>query len=619
MTQLSEKATAAAAALSAIAALLLGLMGERTGLLVFSALLPLALLALAVALVAWTRARLGRLAEEERRDAELAKTEQPGAALFEASETEPFSLDRTTAQIEQWAVPTVPLLLSAAFGWAAWRLFHGTDALLAQPREGLLAAAALGGLAFVLFLFSRYLLGVARAPNERLARAPGIILGLTSLGAAAGAITAVATHLGYPVADRWLARGLIGVLALLAAEMFILFLLSLYAPRSRQRGPRMPYESRLGALLTDPATWARSLAESFDYQFGVSVSETASMRFLRRALLPLVMLQLVLFYLMSCLVFLGPEEEGILEQLGRPHPTRAHLTSGFHAKAPWPFATVRRVPAKRVLTARVGFEPEGDEIRPATLLWTVPHYRQEDTFVTAGETVGGEGDATSVGLVSFNAPVEYRVTNLLQFIYGHAEPGALVRDLAYRALTRELASRNLVHVLGADRLEVGARVRERIQHDADQRGLGIAVLFVGVQGVHPPVAVAPAFQSVVGALEQREAMILEAHAYANSTIPLATAEAARLRSEAGAVKVRRSVLAQADADLFEKRLLTYRSSPVVFTSDLYLGAITRALAGTRKFVVDHDKAREVLTFNFEEKAYPDLFDLGPAPEEVTAP
>lgn len=619
MTRVTEKANATAAACALLGAIVLALLSQRTGLLVFSGLQPLALLGLTVAWVAWLRARLGRLANEERRDAELARTEQKTAALFESSDTEPFSIGRTVTQLETWAVPALPLLLALVSGYWAWHLLAAEAVPPTAPRESLLGAAALGGLAFVLFLISRYLLGLARNPEERLARAPGVVLGLASLGAAAGVATSVATHLGYPLADRLAYRVLAGLLGVLALEQFALFIMALYAPRSRQLGPRMSYESRLGAFLTDPAAWARNLAESFDYQFGVSVSETASMRFLRRALLPLLMLQAVLFYLMSCLVFLGPEEAGILEHLGRPHPTRGQLASGFHLKAPWPFETVRRVPAKRVLIARVGFEPEADEIRPATLLWTVPHYRQEDTFLTASAANHAEGDATAVGLVSFNVPVEYRVTNVLQFIYGHAEPGELVRDLAYRALTRELSSRDFVQVLGPDRLKVGEQVRQRIQHEADQRGLGVEILFVGVQGVHPPVAVAPAFQSVVGALEQREASILEAQAYTNSTLPMAAAEADRLRAEALARKFRRSALAEADADLFSRRIAAYQVAPAVFTSDLYLGSVTRALGGARKFIIDHPRAREVLTFNFEEKAYPDLFDLGPTPEEGPRP
>ncbi len=619
MTRLTEKATATAAITAFVAALVLHVLGQRTGLLVMGALQPFAVLGLVVAWVAWLRARLGRLSADERRDADLARTEQTTGALFEAADAEPFSTARTAAQVERWAVPTVPLVLAVTLGFVAWRGWNSDDALLAQPAESLLGAASLGGLAFGLFLISRYLLGLARNPTERLARAPGVVLGLASLGAAAGAATAVATHLGFAAADRGLAHLLWIVLGVLAIEQLALFLVTLYAPRSRRQGLPLPYESRLGALLTDPAAWARQLADSFDYQFGVRVSESVSMRFLRRALLPLVLLQTVVLYLMSCLVFLGPEEAGILEHLGRPHPTRGALTSGFHLKAPWPFETVRRVPAQRILVARVGFEPEADEMRPATLLWTVPHYRQEDTFLTASAASAQEGDATSVGLLSFNAPVEYRITNVYQFIYGHAEPGALVRDMAYRALTRELAGRDFVQVLGADRLSVGEQVRQRIQQDADRHGLGIEVLFVGVQGVHPPVAVAPAFQSVVGALEQREASILEARAYTNSTLPLANAEADRVRLVAEGGRVRQAELAKADADLFAQRLEAYRVAPAVFTSDLYLGTVVRALSGTRKFILDHPQAREVLTFNFEEKAYPDLFDLGPPPEEDARP
>mgnify|MGYP000927419088 FL=1 len=158
-----------------------------------------------------------------------------------------------------------------------------------------------------------------------------------------------------------------------------------------------------------------------------------------------------------------------------------------------------------------------------------------------------------------------------------------------------------------------------VQQGADQHGLGVEILFVGVQGVHPPVAVAPAFQSVVGALEQREADLLAARAYTNSILPLAEAEAGRIRLEAEAARVRRAALAGGDADLFARRLEAYRVSPVVFTSDLYLGTVARALRGARKFILDHPRAREVLTFNFEEKAYPDLFDLGPLPEEEPRP
>lgn len=619
MTRLSEKAAALAAGCALVSALVLNVVAQRTHLASVAALQPFALLGLLVAWVAWLRARLDRLADEERRDSERTRPAATDSALFSNPETDPFSVGRTAAHVERWAVPAVPLVLALVFGFWSVRGWRSTEFLLATPREGLLGAASLGGLAFVTFLLSRYLLGLARQDNERLARAPGVVLGLTSLGAAAAAGGAVALHLSWPVVDHVLARSLYFVLAVLAVEQVALLLGTLYAPRSRQQGPRMPYESRLGALLTDPAAWARGLAESFDYQFGTGVAESISMRFLRRAVLPLVLVQGALLYLMSCLVFLGPEETAILEHLGRPHPTRSELGSGFHLKAPWPFETIRRVPAKRIQVVRIGFEAAPEEIRPATLLWTVPHYREEDTFVTASASSSREGEAISVGLISFNVPVEYRVTNLMQYVYGHLRPDEWVRDLAYRALTRELASRDFVPVVGPARLQVSQQVQRRVQQEADAQGLGVEILFVGVQSVHPPVSVAPAFQSVVGALEQREAAILEARAYTNSALPVARAEADRVRLEAEAARLRRVEIARADADLFQHRLEAYRVAPDVFTRDLYLSSLTRALRGVRKYILDHPQANEVLTFNFEEKAYPDLFDLGPLPEEDERP
>jgi membrane protease subunit HflK len=622
MTRISEKAMAAAAALSAVAAVVAALVGGRTGLLAFAALLPLAIFSLLLSLFSWGRLRLQRLAAEEQRDAALARTERPDSALFEGGETDPFSLGRTARQFETFVVPAFPVLLALGFGLWAWQLYHHWPLALATPREPLFACAFLAGLAFLLFLLSRYLLGLARDPAQRLVRAPGIAIGLTSLGAFAGALAAVAVQVGLRGADRVLAYALTGVLALLAVENLCFFLVSLYAP-GRGRRQNVAYESRLGAFVTDPATWARDLAQSFDYQFGTRTAESTSYRFLRGAVVPLLLFQLGTLYFMSSLVFLGPEEEGILERFGRPHPTRWHLTSGFCLKAPWPFETVRRVPARRVLTAHVGFEGDDAGPRRDTLLWTIPHYKNEESFVTASRpsagTAASVADATSVGLISFNLPVEYRITNVYAYVYRHQDPPGLLRDLAYRALTREVAARDLVDLLGQHRLEISGPIQARLQSDADALGLGVEILFVGLQGVHPPVAVAEAFQSVVGALEEREASILAARAYTNSVLPVAAANADRIRFEGEANRVRRATTSQAEAQLFDQRLIAYRRAPAVFTSGLYLSTLRDALSGVRKYIVDHRNAREVLYFDFKEKPFPDLFELGPAPADGEHP
>ena len=95
--------------------------------------------------------------------------------------------------------------------------------------------------------------------------------------------------------------------------------------------------------------------------------------------------------------------------------------------------------------------------------------------------------------------------------------------------------------------------------------------------------------------------------------PLALAGCDKARVEAEAHRFRRKALAEAEAYQYAKRLEAFAKSPTVFRSRLYLDSLRDALAGTRKFIVDSPGGGEVLTFDFQEKAFPDLFDLAPAP------
>ncbi len=620
MTKSLEKTLWAAAALAALSGGLNAALAARTQLLHLDALAVAAGWSLVLGFACAVRARLVRLTREEEQDRARAATTSTTGALFSAGDAEPFSSARTLAHLDRFAWPALALALSVALGTAAYALWTADTANAEPPANPLLAASFLFGEAFALFLFSRYLIGLARTPGADSARAPGLALGVFALAAAAGALSALAAHLGWPVADRWLARALPVAWALLAAEQFFLFLVSLYAPARRRGAP--PIESRLAAWLTDPAEWTRDVAASLDYQFGVQAGHGALLRLLRRALLPLLAVQALLMYALSSLVFLGPGEEAIRERWGRPLAQDWQLTSGFHLKAPWPFETVRRLPARRILNVQVGYAADDGAHRPDVLLWTVPHFREEDVFVSAtrGPSKGGAAsEATSVSLVSVNLPVEYRITNLLDYAYRHSEPDALVRDLAYRALTREIAARDLLDLLGPDRLAVSGAVKAALQREADARGLGIEILFVGLQGVHPPVTVAESFQSVIGALEQKEAMILGARAYAASAKPLSEAEAARRVWAAEADRVRVRERAAADAQLFTRLRDAQQAAPEVLRQDLKLAALADALADRAFTVIAHRDAKQTLYFDLKAKDLPELYELAPMPMGDTHP
>jgi len=619
MTKLPERMAAAAAALTLVVTVVDVLLAGQTGLLVFRALLPYSFWTLALCAVAFARSRIARLAEEEKRDA-AAGGGRGESALFAGTtdDLEALWIARSREQFERFVVPAVTPLIAIALGAWSWRLLRELPTFSTVPQDRLLAAAFLGGQAFLLFLFSRYLIGLARDAERRFLRGPGIASGVLCFASLFAMLGAIASELAWSPADRWTAQALVVVVLLIAAENALRFLIAAYSPR-RQQAFGTAYESRIGGLLADPATWARNIAQTLDYQFGFNVSHTWFYRFLESALVPLVVVQLVALYLMSSLVFIGPEEEGILERFGKPLAGAWHLDSGFHLKRPWPFETVRRLPSKRVQTVNVGYDP-GTNAAPRVLLWTVAHYRNEDLFLTASAPdAAADGDAGNqsvpVSLISLNIPVEYRITNIYSHVYGFADPVETLRGIAYRAITRELDSRDLTDLLTASRLDLARLLRANIQAEADRLGLGVDILFVSLRGIHPPVPVADAFQSVVGAMEEREAQILDARAYAASKIPVAAAEAARTRREAQAYRDRRVALASAEATQFEKRLGAYRQAPDVFKSRQYLASLRDALSNTRKYIVDAPASEEIIYLNLEDKSLPGLFDMGPSPEE----
>jgi len=593
------------------------LLWQRLSLPVVAALLPYLLVSLIVNVLVFARIRLKRLTDDEKRAEALERIEQPESSVFGSGEgPEPFTSARSQEQFEKYIVPAMSLVLALVQGVAAWMLYRTTATQVTNPTQPLLAAAFMAGQAFAFFLLSRYMLGLGRTETGRLMRGSGLYLGLLCYASLLAGIICVVSKDIAPGASHIAVWIFAIVLALLSIENVLGFIGHIYRPR--HNGKRAAaYESRLSALLADPATWAKNVAQALDYQFGFNVSQTWFYRFLENDIVPLFIFQITVLYLLSCLVFLGPEEAGILEHFGRPvEPPAGLLQSGFHLKYPWPFATVQRFPVKRVQTQHIGFAPGVDAATPPAMLWTVAHHGSKEIFLTASreqKTEGNLGASVPVNFLSVHLPVEYRITNMYQYAYNYTEPDALLREVACRAVTREAVSRGLFDMVGKGQLHVTEALRTRIQSEVNKMQLGLKIEFVGMQGIHPPVAVADAFESVIGALEEKEAYILAAQAYTNNILPLAAAEATSEMRKAEAYRLRRTEMAEAEAYRFTQRLLGYEKSPQVFRSDIYLRTLQRALTSTRKYIISATPAHEVIQIDFENRLGADVF-LDAAPK-----
>ncbi|MCX8089492.1 MAG: protease modulator HflK [Verrucomicrobiae bacterium] len=570
-----------------------------------------------VALVSWFQMRLETNERLERIELEEMARAKGSAALFETTEVELFPAARARQQFEKWFVPIFSILLLVLQGGGAVLAWRELAGLPAPPpmRQELLALSLFGLFALVLFLLGRFSATLARLEDHRLLR-PGanwLLLGaylclLTALG-----IAAVRTE--FPRADLYLARGLCVLLGLLALETLLNLVLEIYRPRVKGQVARPLYENRVVGVLAQPETLVTTAAQALDYQFGFKVSETWFYRFFERALGWLLLLQLGVLLLATCFVVIEPGEQALLERFGRPVPGREVLEPGLHLKWPWPLDRVHRVRTAEIHTLHIGFEPEEhkEHAEERTVVWTIPHGKEDNFIVANRETPRAETPEPTgrkvppVSLVTVNIPVQYRIRSLRDWAYRHEDANALLQQVATREIVRYLVSADLNEIMSRARLEAARALRQRIQRAADQFQLGVEILFVGLQGIHPPVKVAPEYEKVVGARHKKEAKILEARAHEIRTNTLAAAQSFALtnRAEADRLQLEQTALARAAA--FTNQLPAFRAAPSVYQQRAYAQMFAAATAPARKYILLTTNTQDVITYDLQQRLDEEYF------------
>jgi modulator of FtsH protease HflK len=136
-----------------------------------------------------------------------------------------------------------------------------------------------------------------------------------------------------------------------------------------------------------------------------------------------------------------------------------------------------------------------------------------------------------------------------------------------------------------ERADIAAALKKALQAEVDRLGLGLEILFVGLKDIHPPVDVAPAYQEVISAQEQKERMIDSARAARAETLPGANAEATRLKAGADAEYNNRVARASGEAARFTIVADAQRASGDIFRTRVRLDALQESLAKPVKVIL----------------------------------
>jgi modulator of FtsH protease HflK len=558
-----------------------------------------------------------RLEEAERLEKlefdELNKTASSGS-LFNTADSEVFPARRSREQFERFFVPgfTVVLFLLQAGG--AYLLWNWVNKAVYTPMEKPTVAMSIFGLfALTLFLLGKYSVGLARLEGARLLRPGASYMLLSAYVCFLITVCIGAVELGFPWVDRYAAFVLVGLLALVAAETLISLVLEIYRPRVAGKVGRLVYDSRLVGLMAEPEGLFTTAAHALDYQFGFKVSETWFYRFLEKALIWLILLQVGVLVLSTSFVFVSPGEQALLERFGSPVNTGAVLEPGLHVKLPWPIDKIHRYRTRELQMFNVGFVPEEGESHETAILWTGKHYKEESNWLVASSnqrTAEGSQNERAIpaDLVNVSVPVQFQIKDLRAWAYGHADAAKLLERLATREVVRYLASTDFFQLLGAGRSHAAEELRTRIQQQADAEGVGASIVMVGLHDLHPPSKVAPAFQELVAASQENEARIHHAKGFAAQTVMVATGEAHKKIMEARGHSIRTVLGSAATANQFTNQAQAYGASPRVYMERAYVQALERGMTNARKYVFATTNTQDIIQMNVEDKIRSDLLE-----------
>jgi regulator of protease activity HflC (stomatin/prohibitin superfamily) len=573
-------------------------------------------LGMLVAFVGWFQMRLEENERLEKLEFDELARANGESALFETKESEVFPARRSREQFERFFVPgfaVLLFLLEAGGAWLFWNWISRATTGVASDRA--MASLSLYAIfALLLFLLGRFSVTIARLEDQRLLRpsasfllAGAYVCAFTALG-----IAGVKTE--FSRADFWVARAGCVLLGLMAAEILVTLLLEIYRPRVRGRVARPLYDSRVVGLLAQPESLFTTAAKTLDYQFGFKVSETWFFQLLKKNLPVLLLAQLAVLVLSTCVVFIDAGEQAVLEHFGRPVAT---LDAGAHFKLPWPVEIIYRYRTEQIQTFIVGYVPDAQSERANTILWSTPHGKEDNFLVGSLAPVTIQNDnadtnstlKTPVSLITVSIPVQFQITNVTDWAYKNADATNLLQSLATREVVRFLAGADLDNVMSSNRLEAAETLRAGIQASANEHNLGAKIIFVGLQDIHPPTTVAGDYEKVIGAEQTKLATILAAQAYAISNIALAGSQAFTTTNLADATRMQLEVSRFAQAALFTNQIPAFEAAPSVYKQRIYFQTFADATRNARKYVLLVTNTEDVLIFDLEDKIREDLLNL----------
>ena len=267
-----------------------------------------------------------------------------------------------------------------------------------------------------------------------------------------------------------------------------------------------------------------------------------------------ILVALVAVWLLSGIYIVNPDEEGVVLRFGKYDRT---VGAGPHYALPFPIETVYKPKVTQVQRVEVGFRSVG---QGRTFQQGANRSLPEESGMLTGDE----------NIVNVQFSVQYQIKNPVEYLFNVTDQAAVVKNAAEAAMREVIGNSLIDSALTDGKLQIQTEATQLLQEILDRYKVGVRVIAVQLQDVHPPKEV--------------------------ELIPKARGLAAEVENQAQAYKETRIRNAEGEANRFLALLKEYEQAKDVTKQRMYLETMEEILSrpGMEKLVLPKDAADRVL-------------------------
>ena len=300
--------------------------------------------------------------------------------------------------------------------------------------------------------------------------------------------------------------------------------------------------------------------EYLETNTGISMRSLWSVKYVKQISPLVVLVSGFVLWLSTCVVQIETYQQGAVYRLGVLQ--EEIMQPGIHFTLPYPFDKVEVYDTEVINKTTIGYRAEEN----ADNIWTKAHGQEEYKLLLGG------GDE----LVSINLRLEYKISDLKKYLKTATDPKVHMEALAYELVTDQTIETDLSSLLSVDREKFASNFKKELSNMLKEQNLGIEVVSVVLESIHPPVEIATVYQELISAEITAEKVVLYAEGTANATLAKAEASADTVMYGAKEDYEEKVATAKASIAEFLASVEAYQSNPDAYTYYKYLAAVGEA-------------------------------------------